>query len=132
MDNKKWYKRFGTLFWWLFTILPLLIALIQFVGFHLTFNSGISSGTDLALYHDNSSGDFYNILQTYLNHFSNLSIPVIDSAFSDFFDIFNVSNYLVLGSLFGFMASVQLYHLIYDIVVWLFLKLHCLLERSSH
>ena len=39
MDNKKWYKKFATIFWWAFTIMPLLVALIYFIGYHLTFTS---------------------------------------------------------------------------------------------
>ena len=68
MDNKKWYKRFAVVFWWSFTILPLLCFIIYFIGYHLTFNSGISSSTDLTLYHENGL-NINVILTNVMNNF---------------------------------------------------------------
>lgn len=131
MDNKKWYKRFGTLFWWVFTILPLLVALIQFTGYHLTFNSGITSGSDLSAYHSLASGGYYNILTNTLNDFDFLNMSLFKLTFTSLFDICGVSNYTTLGILLSFMVSVQVYHLAFDIFSWLPRFFHKLLEKSD-
>ena len=131
MDNKKWYKRFGTVFWWLFTILPLLVALIQFIGYHLTFNSGISVANDLASYHDLASGNYFDILSNTLVDFDLISMDLFDNTFSDLFNIIGIDNYLTLGYLMSFMVSVQIYHLIFDLFAWLPMFFHKLLEKSN-
>ena len=131
MDNKKWYKRFGTLFWWAFTILPVIVALIQFTGYHLTFNSGISSATDLASYHNNSIGGFYNILANVLNDFDLINMSIFKTTFSNLFDLIGITNYSVFAILMSFMVSVQVYHLIFDLFAWLPMFFHKLLEKSN-
>lgn len=131
MDSKKWYKRFGTLFWWFFTIMPLLVALIQFIGYHLTFNSGIASATELASYHNMSSGSFYDILTNTLNNFDFLSISFFDNTFISLFNIIGISNYNSLGILLSFMVSVSIYHLIFDLFTWLPCFFHKLLDKVN-
>ena len=131
MDNKKWYKRFGTIFWWLLTILPIIVALIQFIGYHLTFNSGISVASDLANYHDLASGNYFDILSNTLADFDLISIDLFDNTFSDLFNIIGIDNYITLGYLLSFMVSVQIYHLIFDLFAWLPMFFHKLLEKSN-
>ena len=131
MDNKKWYKRFGTIFWWLLTILPILVALIQFIGYHLIFNSGISVASDLANYHDLASGNYFDILSNTLADFDLISIDLFDNTFSDLFNIIGIDNYITLGYLLSFMVSVQIYHLIFDLFAWLPMFFHKLLEKSN-
>ena len=46
MDNKSYYKRLSTFFWWVVAVLPLLVALIQllfqyFGANNQTYNSFI-------------------------------------------------------------------------------------------
>lgn len=131
MDNKKWYKRFGTLFWWLFTIMPLLVALIQFIGYHLTFNSGIASATDLASYHDLSSGNYFSILSDTLDNFDLINISFFKTTFSNLFNVMGVTNYNSLGILLSFMVSVSIYHLAFDLFTWLPCFFHKLLDKSN-
>lgn len=130
VDNKKWSKRFSTIFWWFFGILPLLVIVIQFIGYHLTFNSGISSSTDLADYHNNVIGNFINIFDTNMINFTNW----IPTTFSDsFVDIFNTigisSSGLALFVAWLFVSF--LIHLIFDLFVWLIRFFHQLLERVN-
>lgn len=131
MDNKKWYKRFGTLFWWLFTIMPLLVALIQFIGYHLTFNSGIASATELANYHDLSSGNYFAILSDTLDNFDLINISFFKSTFSNLFNVMGVTNYTTLGILLSFMVSVSIYHLAFDLFTWLPCFFHKLLDKAN-
>ena len=132
MDNKKWYKKFGTIFWWVFTIMPLIVALIQFIGYHLTFNSGISSAVELANYHDNSIGNFYSILCSVLIDFGNFTMSSLIDVFSGLFDILGVTNNVVFGTLFAFMVSVQLYHLLYDVLICFIHLIHDFMESVGN
>lgn len=130
MDNKRWYSRFGTIFWWCLAILPLIVALIQFIGFHLTFNSGITSATDLADYHDNSLGIFHNIFSFYIeDFFSSLVFPPIGLMFKNLFELFDINGSYYLWNLFGWMTSVAFYHVLFDFSVWIFNWIHALFDR---
>lgn len=133
MDNKKWGKRFSTIFWWTLTILPLLISLIYFIGYHLTFNSGITEAQDLTNYHTSGYSGYFSCLADILIDgdfpFLDWQIPAINRMFYDLFDILEIDNCNYLGVLFGWMTSVQLYHLLYDVAVWLFRMFHSWLER---
>lgn len=134
MDNKKWGKRFSTLFWWSLTILPLILALIYFIGYHLTFNSGISSAADLASYHSNSSGLFLEYLSKILEDtnfsFDMFGLPFIYDMFYDLFILLGISDEAtILTSLFTWMASVQMYHLLFDFVAWLPRLIHSWMDR---
>lgn len=131
MDNKKWYKKFGTIFWWVLTILPILVALIYFIGYHLTFNSGITSASELASYHSMTSGDFWQILMNQDTWTYGFSIDYLCDTFVDLFQLSGVEQYESLGYLFGFMVSVQVYHLAFDLFAWLPKFFHKLLEKSD-
>lgn len=130
MDNKKWYKRFGTIFWWVFAILPLLIALIYFIGYHLTFNSGINSALELSNYHTMVSGDYLTYLDSICVGFESWTPTLLINAFSGLFGAFNVvSN--TLNIICAWFLFSQIIHLLIDIVVFVFHKMHCLLERGA-
>lgn len=136
MDNKKWGKRFSTIFWWTLTILPLIIALIYFIGYHFTFNSGITSATDLASYHVNVNGSYLDYLSEicFNNEYSfitfdPLCLPFIKDMFSSLFSTLDIDYYDFFPVLFSWMASVQLYHVMYDVCVWIFRIIHSWLER---
>lgn len=131
MDNKKWGKRFSTIFWWSLAILPFVIPLIQFIGYHLTFNSGITSASDLASYHDNSIGQFDYFLLKFNNNWKNFSISYIRDMFSALFSQFGFSDNVatILYGSFSWMCTVFFFHVVFDVSVWLFRILHSWLER---
>lgn len=124
MDNKKWYKKFATIFWWAFTILPLLVALIYFTGYHLTFNSGIATAQNLADYHSLSNGNFFDYLLIVLNDFENITISSLSDMFKGMFNILGVSDNVSIGIFFGYMLSVQVYHLLFDCIVFFIHLIH--------
>lgn len=133
MDNKKWHKRIAEIFWWSFTALPIILFLIAIIGMSLnTHISNVSDYTNIWQYYF----DFYNNSDIYnpIIFCGNISIPILKDVFIAFFELFDMSSDIsnILACVFGFMVSVQFYHLLFDIVAWLFIKLHCLLERSSH
>lgn len=131
MDNKKWYKRISTLFWFLLAILPFVIPLIQFIGYHLTFNSGISNASDLTSYHDNSIGQFDTILLKFINNWQNFGIPYIRDTFSSLFRHIGFSGNVatILYGSFSWFVSVYFFELMVDFVVWLPRMVHSWMNR---
>lgn len=131
MDNKKWYKRISTCFWFFLAILPFIVALIQFIGYHLTFNSGISSATDLADYHSIVSGSFDSILFRFLAVWKNYTISFIYDAFNGVFTQIGFSGNVLfnLSALFAWFVSVYFIEVIVDFVVWLPKLIHSFMER---
>lgn len=134
MDNKRWYSRFGTIFWWVLTILPLIIALIYFIGFHLTFNSGITAANELVSYHNSPFGEFGYYLDLVLLDgeyltFDGLSIPFLNDMYDDLFQTLNITFGGTLALLFGWMTSVAFYHVLFDFGVWIFNWIHALFDR---
>lgn len=131
MDNKKWYKRISTCFWFFLAILPFIVAIIQFIGYHLTFNSGISSATELADYHSNAAGTFYNILINLLTSWRYFGIGFIYDAFYGLFTQLEFTGYylMILSGCFGWFVSVYFYEVIVDFVVWLPKLIHSFMER---
>lgn len=128
MDNKKWYKRFGTIFWWIFAILPLLIALIYFIGYHLTFNSGISTAVELSAYHTNASGNFITYLDSVCTDMGSWCPSLLTNAFSGLFGAFNVTN-ATLDFICAWFVFSNIIHLLLDICVYVFQKMHNFVER---
>ena len=133
MDNKRWGKRFSTIFWWTLTILPLIVVLVQFIGYHLTFNSGITTAEELSSYHNDSTGDFISIFLWYLDDgdyvFGMFSLPFLQNVFIDLFHTLHINGENALGILFGWMASVQMYHLCFDFFAWLPRLFHSWMDR---
>lgn len=136
MDNKKWYSRFGTIFWWSLAILPLIVVLIHFIGYHLTFNSGITTSQDLIAYHNSEYGDFWYILSTKIgidsaSKFGNITFPFLIDTFDNLFDLMGfVDEYYPISMLLAYMTSVAFYHLIFDFMVWLPRFFHNILEKG--
>lgn len=133
MDNKKWHKRIAVIFWWVFTALPIILFIIGIIGMSInTHITSVSDYTNIWEYYF----DFYNNNDIYnpILFCGNISIPILKDVFISFFELFEMSSDIsnVLACIFGYMVSIQFYHLLFDIVAWLFIKLHCLLERSSH
>lgn len=128
MDNKKWYKRFGTIFWWVFAVLPLIIALIYFIGYHLTFNSGIDTASELSAYHSMASGNYFTYLDSTCTSISSWTPSILINGFNGLYGAFNITNTTIsiLSAWFVFSAII---HLLLDICVFVFHKMHCFIER---
>lgn len=132
MDNKAWYKRISTCFWFLLAMLPFIVALIQFIGYHLTFNSGITSASDLITYHSDVSGSFDNILLIFVNNWKNFCFPFMFDLFNNLFSYMNLSGnaLVIMSGCFSWFACVYFIELFVDFIVWLPRFFHGLLERG--
>lgn len=131
MDNVKWYKKFATIFWWSLTILPLIVALIYFIGYHLTFNSGIAQASELASYHVNSYGLFGYSFDSSLSYFNGFAITSLSDTFIDLFDLLDVNESAMFGYFFGYMLSIQIYHLLFDFLVFFVHMIHDFLDINK-
>lgn len=117
--KRKIYKNVDVIFWFIVMALPLIVALIWFIGCKLTFNSGIASSTDMIAYQTSNLLDFGNILNNVLDYFDDLVFPFLKDMFIHLFDLIGVENHLILGVLFGWFCSVQFMHLLFDFICWL-------------
>ena len=79
---------------------------------------------ELASYHTNNAGIFINCLESNLNSFETYSIGALNSMFANLFDIIGVQQNQTFGILFGYMLSVQMYHLLFDCLVFFIHLLH--------
>lgn len=130
-DSKKVGKKFSTIFWWLLTIAPFITLIFAFVG--AVINIGFSNGSahlDASDYLSYINGTFndYELYNWCFNMWDNFSIPNLRNAFENLFDILGISENSLIAYAFGFMVSVQVYHLIFDIICWLPKQAHNLMD----
>lgn len=117
MEEKKLSKKIGSIFWWCLAVAPLILALIYFIGYHITFNSGITSASDLSLYHTNGLNAFNNYLEGLNVNLFKFIPSVIRTP------IITIFNVIFEGS----STSVQITSNIVAWFVWVFI-LHCLCD----
>ena len=55
-------------------------------------------------------------------------MSTLTNTFSNIFNTLRITNYTTLGVVFGYMLSIQLYHLIFDVLVFFIHLLHEYLE----
>lgn len=130
MDNKKWYKRFMTIFWCSLTILPFLLflsAMLMAVG-NLTLNHQTLSSSEILLYIEDiiSSNAVFDIC---FEITGNMALPGLTNMFKGLFNNLGLAWYVSLGCAFGYMVSIQLYHVLFDFIVWLPHMCHEILEK---
>lgn len=130
MDNKKWHKRFSTLFWWTLTVFPWLFLLITLVGaiVNVYQESAYLTASELSSY-------FYATFTGFVNGSAGFQMFVIPQVYNAFKSLFtnlglNYTGFNYLPYLLGWMVSIQLYHLIFDVICWIFWWCHSLMERS--
>lgn len=128
-DSKQFGKKITTLIWCIITFLPLLIALIYFIGYHLTFNSGIDTASELTSYHTNGYNSFSLCLQN-LTIFSFIPSWLKDSITS-LLNAINISNVNVIN-LLSYAIIVQFIHFAFDLICWLFNIIHSLMEGVTN
>lgn len=129
MDSKRTYKKLSTWFWWILTALPVIILIGYIIAFIVNLNTQNSTSlTGLKVYEYWIDLDIYNLLDTSL--FTDLKslIPnVLNNAMTTILNDIGVNSpYLAIILSWG--ISMQFYHVIFDIMVWLPHKCHELME----
>lgn len=129
MENKKWYKRTSTLFWFVLATLPLIVALITTISSSFIHWSDTTADTIITTYLNNNT--FTNSFTNTVSWFGNHTPSILNNAFTELFEEFNISNTYAttLGMFFGWFTWTYFIHLIVDIIVWLPKLFHKWLER---
>lgn len=128
-DNKKYGKRFSTIFWWCLTIAPIIYAVGVFVAsiINIGFSNGSAHMTSTAF-----SG-YFDYIGEYIGNlttpFENLIWGDLNSTISEVFtSIFNVNNGF-LNMCFTWALQVQLLHILFDVMCYVPKFAHYLLEK---
>lgn len=130
MDNKKWYKKYMTLFWCTITILPFVFVLIYFISFHFGLNGGFTEALELETYQTSSYGSISYIFDEVANIFDSYTPQFITNIFSTIWtNTFSVSN-TSMAIFISFMLWVQLVHLIFDFLVFFIHLVHSFLDTE--
>lgn len=87
-------------------------------------NSGINTANELIAYQTDNAGVFINILDSNLNAFNDYSINALTTMFDNLFNILGMNKHAVFGALFGYMLSIQMYHLLFDLLVFFIHLIH--------
>lgn len=130
-ENERLSNKLNSIFWFVLTTLPLIILLIVFI-FVLPQNA---KSYDFA---NNNISDFIgdsfdnsSFYENIFNQFNNFSIPYTYDTFESIFtNTFDISNSTPIVYLFGWMLSVQVYHLIYDVLKFIIGWCHHLIEKA--
>lgn len=138
MDNKKWSKKFSTIFWWVLAFLPLFTALISMLGYNFARLNGITSIQEISDYYgDNGFNQFNYFLDLQFNQgqlgtFSNFIPSFLSDFYEDLFSIIinDADKYFeTWWQLFAWATWIFILHVIFDIIVWLPCFLHDLIDR---
>lgn len=123
MDNKKWYKRISTCFWFALATLPILLSLFGYIGQflgHVLVDTGVTIP--------------YNQYSTYLVEMETYFIQFIPSWLSNMFlDLFNLIDdqmSTIFAYLMAWFAWVYMLELMVDFIVWLPRWFHNILDKG--
>lgn len=129
MDSKKVYKKLGTWFWWILTALPLILLIGYLIACIVNLNTqGGSPLTIEDMFDYWASLDIKGILDSDLFTSLNYLIPnVLTNGMETILTNIGVSS-TYLAIILSWGISIQFYHIIFDIMVWLPHKLHEFME----
>ena len=130
MDNKKWYKRTSTLFWFALATLPLIVSLFSFIGGYFIHWGDNTAYADINGYL--TSNNFITSFENNCSYFGNLTPSALKNAFVGLFNSFggiSTNGVNSLSYLFGWFSFTFLIHVIVDVVIWLPKLFHSWLDR---
>lgn len=125
MDNKKWYKRASTLFWFLLASAPILLSFIGYIGQFLG-KVLVDSSVQVS--------DYYVTFDIYLVEMKTLFITFTPQWLKDMFtNLFNlIDNTMALDFAYcmAWFSWVYMLELMVDFIIWLPRWFHCILEKG--
>lgn len=131
MESKQLTRKLNSVFWWILTALPLLLIIGYIIASIVNLNT--QNGTAL-----NSSNmfdywaelDIYNMLDSGLFTMLNYLIPsVLSDSIRNIFSVLEVdSDYLSIILSWG--IAIQMYHLIFDVLLFVVRWAQDLMERG--
>lgn len=127
MDNKKWYKRISTCFWFLLATLPWWISALTCLFSYFT-----NLGSDLITF-DNitsffTSRNYFSIFNGYVTQLNDYTISFLTTSFINLFNQVGISSSYIARACAWFV-SVYFIELMVDFVVWLPRLCHSFIER---
>lgn len=127
MDNKKWYKRLSTCFWFFLATMPIMISLIQMIVQTFVHLDSINNISDVQNYINGVN--FYNQLKNFIFNMDSLLPNFIKTPFEDLFNTMGVVGYQALGFICAWFVWAYVIELLVDFVVWLPKLIHSFIER---
>ena len=127
MDNKKWYKKISTCFWFFLATMPIIIPLIQMIVQTFVHLDSISNISDISSYINNSN--YYNQLENFIYNMNSLLPSFILNPFENLFNTMGVVGYQALGFICAWFVWAYVIELMVDFVVWLPKLIHSFIER---
>lgn len=129
LDNKKWYKKYATIFWFSLAIMPFIVALIEFIGGFIIHWTEITQYNDILNFIRNDN-DFYSIICGQATNFSNFTPSALTNSYDELFTYWGVlGGHRYLSYLFGWFTFTYMIHIVADILIWLPKLFHSWLER---
>ena len=135
MENKRLSNKLNSIFWFLLTAMPLWALLLGFIGvIKLSSNNTIlQQWTYDEIYHIIQSEEWFN--ENAIANFMNaVSISSIQNTFSSLFNVIGINvQYqwtIFFVDCFAYMLTIQLIHLIYDVLKFIIEWCHNLIEKA--
>lgn len=123
MDNKKTYKKFGTIFWWSLTILPIILALLYFLAVQFNITESIS---DVGNYHQTNFNAFdYAIKHSLVREYTP---QWLITSCRNVVGQFNINLTFEFSDILAWAIWVQMIHFLYDVLTYVFKLIHEMLE----
>ena len=126
MDNKKWYKRVATYFWFLLATCPIWLSTIQFIFAYLLHTDSLSL-TDIQTYL--SSVNFNSYLSTNSVIFEDYTPSFLTDMWIDLFSNIGGITSNLFAYCFAWFTWVYLIHILLDVATWLPKLFHSWLDR---
>lgn len=136
MDNKKWSKRYSTIFWWVLAFLPLFACLIHYLGYNFAHLNAINDISEIKDYYNQYRGFSDFLVEQFSgdNSFTQFIPFFIINMFTNLFTLIigngvSFSDYSHWCFLFGWAFWIFIVHVIFDLIIWLPCFLHELIDR---
>lgn len=129
-ENERLSNKLNSIFWFVLTTLPIIMLLIVYLcGIPQYAKNYDWLNREWLGFITNSIGDID--FEGVFNEFDNMSIFFIRDTFDRVFEnTFNITSHTAVAYLFGWMLSVQVYHLIYDVLKFIIGWCHHLIEKA--
>lgn len=122
MDNKKWYNRVATCFWFFLATLPLWVVLIQYIMQYVGIPESMSTMPNFK--------SFFIIASETETAFRDYIPNFITNIFQQLCDVIDEDNLYTFYIYMSWFTWTYFLHLMVDFIVWLPKWFHSLLEKG--
>lgn len=122
MDNKKWYNRVATCFWFFLATLPLWVAILQYIMQYIGVPEGMSTMPNFK--------SFFLITAETETAFRDFIPSFISNLFDNLCDILDENNLYTFYVYMAWFTWTYFLHLMVDFIVWLPKWFHNILDKG--